>query len=89
MLIKPLVFRLQYRLSMEEKVIDSGVSTVGLAKLAAFSAILIGIAGTRVADLLLEADGGKFGWLCVVVFSDLLELGSICLNCVSSPLFSP
>jgi hypothetical protein len=39
LLIKPLVFRLRYRLSAEEKVID----------------------------------GGKFGWLCVVVLSELPE----------------
>ena len=74
---------------MEEKGIGSGVSTVGLAKLATFSTTLVEIARTRVADLFLKADGGKSGWLCVVVFSELLGLESLRLNCVSSPLFSP
>ena len=36
------------------------------------------------ADLFLEADGGKSGWLCVVVVSELPELESLQLDCVSS-----
>jgi hypothetical protein len=49
-LIKPLAFRLQYRLSTEEEVIGSGVSAVGLAKLATFSTAFIEVAKARVAD---------------------------------------
>jgi hypothetical protein len=41
------------------------------------------------ADLFLEADGGKSGWLCVVTVSELPEFEALRLNCVSSPLFSP
>jgi hypothetical protein len=40
------------------------------------------------ADLFLEADGGKSGWLCVVVFPELPELESLRLDCVSSLEFS-
>jgi hypothetical protein len=50
LLIKPLVFRLQYRLSTEEEVIGSGVSAVGLAKLATFSTTFTEVAKARVAD---------------------------------------
>ena len=34
--------------------------------------------------LFLEADGGKSGWLCVVVLSESAELESPRLDCVSS-----
>jgi hypothetical protein len=40
------------------------------------------------ADLFLEADGGKSGWLCVVVFPELPKLESLRLDCVSSLEFS-
>jgi hypothetical protein len=40
------------------------------------------------ADLFLEADGGKSGWLCVVVFPELPELEFSRLDCVSSLEFS-
>jgi hypothetical protein len=36
------------------------------------------------AGLFLEADGGKSGWLCVVIFPELSELESPRLDCVSS-----
>ena len=62
LLIKSLMFRLQYRLSMEEKVIGSGVSTVGLAKLSTFSATLVGIARTRVADRPMVASLAGSAW---------------------------
>src|SRR3954465_2160326 len=34
--------------------------------------------------LFLEADGGKSGWLCVVIFPELFELESPRSDCVSS-----
>ncbi|KAK1605605.1 hypothetical protein QYE76_029278 [Lolium multiflorum] len=46
-----------------------------------------GAAGSG-TDLFLEADGGKSGWLCVVVFPELPELESLRLDCVSSLEFS-